>query len=184
MSSQVKAQQIEVVPKEEMVKRLARYLEQQPESVRASDKLMKGLEMASLILPIAGLVTAVVLIVTGSASLNQSIPAAVFAVMGCMAPWIFLIGLHTIVIRAFPPVRYLMAEQTEKSLGFFTGNEAVGMGVFIMVAALFFAACCAMGAYAFFNPDILDILIPVIIVFSVGAGISGTYVRRRARQQR
>ena len=180
MSGQAKAQQIEVVPKEELVKKLARYLEQQPESVRAADKVMKALEAASLVLPIAGLITAIVLIVTGSASLNQSIPAAVFAVMGCMAPWIFLIGLHTIVIRAFPPVRYLMAEQTEKSLGFFTGNEAVGMGVFIMVAALFFAACCAMGAYAFFNPDILEILIPVIIIFSVGTGLCGAWLRKRA----
>jgi len=184
MSSQVGAQQIEVVPKEEMVKRLARYLEQQPESVRASDKLMKGLEMASLILPIAGLVTAIVLIVTGSASLNQSIPAAVFAVMGCFTPWMFLLGLHSVLIRAFPPVRYLMAEQTEKSLGFFTGSTAVGMGVIIMVAALFSAAFCAMGAYAFFNPDILEILIPAIIVFSVGSGILGTLVRKRARQLR
>ena len=180
MSGQAKAQQIEVVPKEELVKRLARYLEQQPESVRASDKVMKGLEAASLVLPVAGLVTAVVLVVTGSASLNQSIPAAVFAVMGCLAPWIFLLGLHSVLIRAFPPVRYLMADQTEKSLGFFTGTEAVGMGVFIVVAALFFAACCAMGAYAFFNPNILDILIPVIIVFSVGGGILGTWFRKRA----
>jgi hypothetical protein len=182
MSGQAKA--IEVVPKEELVKRLARYLEQQPESVRAADKVMKGLEAASLVLPIAGLITAIVLIVTGSASLNQSIPASIFAVMGCFTPWMFLLGLHSVLIRAFPPVRYLMAEQTEKSLGFFTGSTAVGMGVFIIVAALFFAACCAMGAYAFFNPNILDILIPVIIVFSVGSGVLGTWLRKRARQLR
>jgi hypothetical protein len=184
MSGQAKAQQIEVVPKAELVKRLARYLEQQPESVRTADKLMRGLEAASLVLPIAGLITAIVLVVTGSASLNQSIPAAIFAVMGCFTPWMFLLGLHSVLIRAFPPVRYLMADQTEKSLGFFTGSTAVGMGVVIMVAALFSAAFCAMGAYAFFDPNILDILIPLIIVFSVGAGILGTYVRKRARQQR
>jgi hypothetical protein len=184
MSSQTKVQQIEVVPKGELVKRWARYLEQQPDSVRASDKLMKGLEAASLLLPIAGLVTAIVLIVTGSTSLNQSIPAAIFAVMGCFTPWMFLLGLHSVLIRAFPPVRYLMADQTPKSLGFFTGSTAVGMGVFLMVAALFSAAFCAMGAYAFFNPNILDILIPLIIVFSVGTGVLGTLIRKRARQQR
>ena len=102
MSSQGKAQQIEVVPKAELVEKLARYLEQQPESVRAADKVMKGLEAVSLVLPIAGLITAIVLIVTGSASLNQSIPAAIFAVLGCFTPWMFLLGLHSVLIRAFP----------------------------------------------------------------------------------
>jgi hypothetical protein len=53
------------------------------------------------------------------------------------------------------------------------------MGVFIMVAALVFAACCAMGGYAFFNPNILNILIPVIIAFSVGSGLCGTWLRKR-----
>jgi hypothetical protein len=179
MSNLAGVQQAAVVSKEEMVDRLARHLTRQPESVRASDKLMKSLEVASLILPLAALVAAIVLIATSSASLSESIPAAVFGVWGCLAPCIFLIGLHSIIIRAFPPVRYLMAAQTKKSPGFFTGSTAVGMGVFIMVAALVFAACCAMGAYAFFNPNILSILIPVIIVFSVGSGLCGTWLRKR-----
>ena len=180
MSNLAGVQQAAVVSKEEMVDRLARHLEQQPESVRASDKLMKRLELASLILPLAALVAAIVLVATSSASLSESIPAAVFGVWGCLAPCIFLIGLHSVVIRAFPPVRTLMAAQAKTSPGFFTGSTAVGMGVFIMVAALVFAVCCAMGAYAFFNPDILDILIPVIIVFSVGSGLCGTWLRKRA----
>jgi hypothetical protein len=180
MSNLAGLQQAAVVSKEEMVGQLAHYLEQQPESVRASDKLMKRLELASLILPLAALLAAIVLIVTGSASLAKSIPAAVFAVWGCFAPCLFLIGLHSAVIRAFPPVRFLVAAESKKSPGFFTGSEAVGMGVFIMVAALVFAACCAMGAYAFFNPDILEILIPVIIVFSVGTGLCSTWLRKRA----
>jgi hypothetical protein len=179
MSNQVKAQQVEVVSKEEMVGRLAHYLEQQPESVRASDKLMKRLEVASLILPLAALVVAIVRIATSSASLAKSIPAAVFAVWGCFALWMFLVGLHSVVIRAFPPVWYLMAAQAKKSPGFFTGGEAVGIGVFIMLAALVFAACCAMGAYAFFDPNILSILIPVIIVFSVATGLGSTWLRKR-----
>jgi hypothetical protein len=170
--------QVAVVSKEEMVGRLAHYLEQQPESVRASNKWLKRLEAASLVLPLAALVAAIVLIVTSGAALWQSIPAAVFAVWGCLAPCIFLVGLHSVLIRAFPPVGVLMAAQT-KSPGFFTGSTAVGMGAFIMVAAMFFAACCAMGAYAFFNPDILEILIPVIIVFSVGSGLCGTWLRKQ-----
>jgi hypothetical protein len=179
MSNVVSVQKAAVVSKEEMVDRLARHLEQQPQSVQASDKLLKRLEVASLILPVAALVAAVVLIATSSASLSKSIPAAVFGVWGCLAPCIFLIGLHSAVIQAFPPVRYLMAAQT-KSPGFFAGSTAVGMGVFIMAAALVFAACCAMGGYAFFNPNILNILIPVIIVFSVGSGLCGTWLRKQA----
>jgi len=178
--SEAVVRKAEVVSREEMVGRLARYLEQQPESVRASDKLMKRLEVASLILPLAGLVAAIVLIVTSGASLGKSIPAAVFGVWGCFALCVFLVGLHSVVIRAFPPIRPLMAAQTERSRGLFTGSEAVGMGVFIMVATVFFGACCAMGGYAFFNPDILKVLVPVIIVFSVGSGLGGTWLRKRA----
>ncbi len=173
-------QKAAVVSKEEMVGRLARHLEQQPETVRASDRLMKRLEVASLVLPLAGLVAAIALVVTSGASLGKSIPAAVFGVWGCFALGIFLLGLHSVAIRAFPPVRYLIAAQNDKSPGFFTGAQAVGMGVFIMVAALVFAACCAMGAYAFFNPYILKVLIPVIIVFSIGTGLCSTWLRKRA----
>ena len=178
MSNLAGVQQTAVVSKEEMVDRLARQVEQQPKSLRASDKLMKRLELASLILPLAALVAAIMLVATSSASLSKSIPAAVFGVWGCFALSIFLIGAHSVVIRAFPPVRTLMAAQT-KSPAFFSGSMAVGMGVFIMVAAVVFAACCAMGAYAFFNPNILNILIPVIIVFSVGSGLCGTWLRKR-----
>ena len=181
MSNAVSVQKVAVVSKEEMVDRLARHLEQQPESVQASDKLLKRLEVASLILPVAALAAAIALIATSGASLSESIPAAVFGVWGFFAPCIFLIGLHTIVIRAFPPVRLLMAAQNKKSPGLFAGPTAVGMGVFIIVSALVFAACCAMGGYAFFNPDILNILIPVIIVFSVGSGLMGTLLRKRMR---
>ena len=179
MSNAVSVQKAVVVSKEEMVDRLARHLELQSESVQASDKLLKRLEVASLILPVAALVVAIVLIATSSASLSKSIPAAVFAVWGCFALWIFLIGLHSIVIRAFPPVPYLMAVQTKKAPGFVTGSAAAAMGVFIVVSALVFAACCAMGGYAFFSPEILDILIPVIIVYSVGSGLCGTWLRKQ-----
>jgi len=175
------AQKAVIVSKEEMVGRLARHLEQQPEPVRASDRLMKGLEVASLALPLAGLVAAIVLVVTSGASLGKSIPAAVFGVWGCFALGVFLLGLHSAAIRAFPPVRYMIAAQNDKSPGFFTGDQAVGMGVFIMAAALIIAACCAMGAYAFFDPSILEILIPVIIVFSIGTGLGSTWLRRRSR---
>lgn len=174
-------QKVAVVSREEMVGRLAHYIEQQPEPVRAIDQLMKRLEAASLVLPLVGLVAAIVLVVTSGASLGRSIPAAVFAVFGCFALWVFLLGLHSVVIRAFPPVRALMAAQSEKSRGFFTGSEAVGMGVFIMVAGLVFAAFCAMGGYAFFNPRILNVLIPAIIVFSIATGLCGTWLRMRAR---
>jgi hypothetical protein len=74
-----------------------------------------------------------------------------------------------------------MTAQTKKSRAFFTGSEAVGIGVFIMLTALAFAAFCIMGGYAFFNQDILRILIPAIIVFAVGSGLMGTWMRRRGR---
>jgi hypothetical protein len=179
MSNAVDLRQAVVISEEEMAGRLVRHLEQQPESVQAADKLLRRLEVASLILPVAAMVAAIVLVATSGASLEKSIPAAVFGVWGFFAPCIFLIGLHSILIRAFPPVRFLLTAQTTKDLGFMTESKAVGAGVYIVVAALVFAACCAMGAYAFFNPNILEILIPVIIVFSVSSGLCGTWLRKR-----
>jgi hypothetical protein len=36
-----------------------------------------------------------------------------------------------------------------------------------------------MGAYAFLNPDILEILIPCIIISAVALGLLGTWGRKR-----
>ena len=63
--------------------------------------------------------------------------------------------------------------------GFYTGQPAVRWGVFAMVGAAVSAALWGMGAYAFLNPDILTVLIPCIIVFSVGLGLWGTWLQKQ-----
>ena len=178
MSDQGKAQKVEVVSKEEMAERLAHHLEQQPESVRASDTLMKRLEVTSLILPLAAVIAAIAVIAKSASLPEGAIPAALFAIPAALSLCMFFVGLHSVLIHAFPPVRYLMAAQT-KAQGFFTGRGAVGMGVYVMVGALVGAALFGLGGYAFLNPDILEVLIPCIIVCSVGLGVWGTLGRKR-----
>ena len=48
-----------------------------------------------------------------------------------------------------------------------------------MVAAVADVALWGMGAYAFFNPDIFNILVPCIIVYSIGAGLWASWFRKQ-----
>jgi hypothetical protein len=182
MSNQVSVQQAAVVSKEEMVMRLARHLEQQPESTRASHRLMKRLEVASLALPAAAVVAAVVVIAHSASLPAGASAAALFAIPATFGLYLFLVGLHSALVQAIPPVDYLLwqvATTTRGFSGFATGSAAVGLGVFLMLAAVVDAVLWGMGVYAFLNPDILEVLIPCIIVSSVALGLLGTWGRKR-----
>jgi hypothetical protein len=177
MSSQVNVQQLAVLSREEMQAQLVRHLKQQPESKQASHNLMKRLETASLILPLAAVVVAIVVIARSASLPSGAIPAALFAIPATLAPYLFLMGVHVVTIQAFPPVEYLLREQT-RTQGFFTGSAAVGLGVYVLVFAPLDLVLWSMGAYAFINPDILHVLIPCIIISSIGLGLLGTWGRK------
>ena len=107
--------------------------------------------------------------------------AALFAIPASFALYLFLVGLHSVLIQAVPPVEYLLWQVTKIKgfSGFSTGPAAVGLGVFVMLAAVADAALWGMGAYAFLNPDILKVLIPCIIIFTVGLGLLSSWGRKR-----
>ena len=128
-------QKAAVVSKEEMVGRLARHLEQQPESVRASDRLMKRLEVASLILPLAAVVAAIVVIARQRQPARGRHPGGAVRHPACLSLLPVLRGAAHVLIRAFPPVR-VSDGGADQGQGFFTGRGAVGMGVYVMVGAL------------------------------------------------
>jgi hypothetical protein len=74
------------VSEEERAQQLARYLEQQPASVRASHRLMKILEAGSLVLPAAAVVAAIVVIARSAGLPGGAIPAALFAIPAASPP--------------------------------------------------------------------------------------------------
>ena len=174
------SKQVNVLGVEELKKRLAQYLEQQPASTQASDRLMKRLELASLILPVAAVVAAIVVIARSASLAEGAVWTALFAIPGSLSLWLFLVGVHTVIIWAFPPVEFMLGMKgTSRWQGFYTGQPAVRWGVYVMVGAVAGAALWGMGAYAFLNPDILTVLIPCIIVFSVGLGLWGTWLQKQ-----
>lgn len=181
MTMQTSAQKAPDVQKDERTQPLARYLEQQPNSVRSTHKLMQGLQLASLLLPAAAVVVAIVVIVDNASLPSGAIPAALFAIPATFGLWIFLFGLHAVLIKAFPPLVFMVGRLKGPNgpLGFATGRLAVRWGVFVMVVALVDIALWGMGAYAFFNPDILTILIPCIIVCSIGIGLARSWLRKQ-----
>jgi hypothetical protein len=178
---QTSAQRAPDVLKEERAKQLAHYLEQQPESVRSAHKLMKGLEVASLLLPVAAVIAAIAVIAKSASLAEGAIPAALFAIPASFGLWILLVGVHAVLIKAFPPSEFMVKGMKSGSgpLGLRTGRLGVRWGVFTMAAAAADVALWGMGAYAFLNPDILKILVPCIIVYSIGAGLWGSWLRKQ-----
>jgi hypothetical protein len=184
MTQPANVQEAAVASTQEVVKQLARHLEQQTESVRASHKLIKRLQVASLILPVAAVVVAVVVIASSANFSKAAIPAALFAIPASFALWLLLVGVHSVIIKAFPPLEFLVKGMKGMSgpLGLYTGQPAVRWGVFVMVAAVAGGALWGMGAYAFINPDILNILIPCIIVVLIGAGLWASWLQKQNRK--
>ncbi|HJW90866.1 MAG TPA: hypothetical protein VJ436_09545 [Anaerolineales bacterium] len=146
------------------------YMEQQSESMQTFHRWMGRLEVASLGIGIAAFIAAVVITINHVNTVpGNAIWAVWFIVPACfISPFGFLLGLHTAILRACPPIRLNVERKA-----FLTDRPAVGLGWAMMVGSLVTAAYWGMGAYAFINPDILDILIPSIVLPLVGLGILG-----------
>jgi hypothetical protein len=118
---------------------LARHLEQQSQSRRTFDKLMKGLEVAGLAL-VAGYLGWAIYV-----SINWSVPRQIAAVWFAFpvsaVALLILIGLHGAGIRAFFPIVV-----PGSSFPFVTGSKAVGMGLGFTVALVVVGAF--WGAFA------------------------------------
>ena len=146
------------------------YMEQQSEAMQTFHRWMERLEVASLGIGVAAFITAVVITINHVNKVpGNAIWAVWFIVPACfISPFGFLLGLHTAILRACLPIRMNVERKA-----FLTGLPAVGLGWVMMVGSLVTAAYWGMGAYAFINPDILDILIPSIVLPLVGLGILG-----------
>jgi hypothetical protein len=163
---------------------IAQYLEQQPESMRVFHRWMKVLEWVSL-----GVV-AIIFILALYVSFNwtqvqaKAIPTAWFAFPASFSLTLLLLGIHTVILKAFPPVSWFRnatwrvaspIAPTAKTLKFTTGREAIGSGWLVIAGALLLGAFWGAFIYASWtvNWAMLKPLITILaIVFAVGFVIS------------
>ena len=160
---------------------LARYLEQQPQSVRTFDKVMKVLELGGLAL-IAGYL-AWAIYVSINWSVQQNIVAVWFAFPISVVVLLVLVGVHAVGLRAFPPLALLSSMQE-----FVTGSKAVATGVglalLIVVVGAFWGAF-AWGiwsnSWALLKPlsHILGVVVGVVAVIAVVSDLYRRYFRSR-----
>ena len=160
---------------------LARYLEQQPQSRRTFDKVMKTLELAGLALVAGCLAWAIY------ASINWSAPREIAAIWftfpGSIAVLLILVGVHAAGLRAFPPLALLSSMQE-----LVTGSKAIVMGVgfasVVLVVAAFwgvFAWGTWSNNWAILEPliQILGVLVGVGAVIAVASNLYRRYFRSR-----
>jgi hypothetical protein len=165
--------------REQLKLQLTQYVSEQPESRQAFDRWMKGLEVASLGLVAALFLLAMVVSIGWTNVPSQAIPTAWFAFVGSFSLTIVLVGLHAIILQAFPPVGGLQSSMVHgyspirvpgKQSRFVTGREAVMKGWGVVVMGLIAGAFWAVFGYASWTIN-MAILTPMITILAYVLGI-------------
>jgi len=171
----------------EQHKQLAQYVEQQPESMQAFHTWMTCLEAASLVVVAAVFILALYLSINWTSVPAKVIPTAWFAFPGNFSLTVLLLGLHTVILKAFSPVVGLHTVALRasfpvalpgKNQQFVTGSEAVGRGWTFILIGLLAGAFWGFIAYATWtlNWTMLEPLIGILgVVMGVGIAISILY---------
>ncbi len=156
--------------REHLKAQLAEYLAQAPASTQSAHKWMKRVDVAGLGIVLAAFVVALY----GSfawASVNPAmIPVAWFFFATCCSLFVMLLGLHAILIRAFPPV--ILPGKPQK---FVSGSAAMWTGAASIVGGLIMAGLWIAFAYstATFNLAMIVPLTNILgIVVSIGILVS------------
>ena len=150
---------------EERNLRLARYLERQPEPTQAFHRQMKRLELASLGIVLAAFIVAMYVSFCWATMPKTAIPIAWFAFAASGTPAMVLLGLHAVILRAFPPIRL-----PGKNQWFVTGRQALWPGWGLVFIAL--AACVFWGLFAY-SVGTLNLALVESLVRILGAVTGG-----------
>lgn len=152
---------------------LAEYVEQQPKSKQAIHRWMKRLEVASVGIVPAAFIVAMYVSINWATVPQTAIPITWFFFAASATPAMVLIGLHAVILRAFPPI-VLPAKMPQ----FVTGQRAVSWGWGVMLTAVVIAAFWGLFAYSVWtrNWAMLELLVGILAaVVGVGVAIQVVY---------
>jgi len=162
---------------EHMKAQLASYLEGQPGNIRSFHRTMKVLESISLGIIIITFVIALVLSFMWKSIRVEAIPTAWMLLPVSGAIYALLIGVHALVLRAFPPSDLFPTLQRgssiplpRKSQGFVTGKAAEFTAWGLILLGLIAGAFFAVFAWAAWTTN-WAILTPMITVLGVLMGV-------------
>ena len=166
--------------KEQMKVQLASHLAGQPDNIRSFHRLMNVLESISFAIMIIVFITALVLSFMSKSIPVQAILTAWFLLPVSGSILSLLIGLHALVVHAFPPSGYLSVIQRGsflrlpgKSQGFLTGKAAAFQSWGLIIMGLVAGAFFALFAWAAWTVN-WAILTPMINVLGVLMGVGIT----------
>jgi len=164
-TTSVKGLRTEREAREQLRQQLAQYLAQQPESSQAFHKWMKRLEVASLALIVAAFILAMYVSIAWKSVDPLVIPVAWFIFAASVTPAMLLIGIHSIILRAFPPI--VLPGKMQK---FVTGHGAFWPGWGFVLGSLAVAAFWGLFAYSVWTLN-WAMLTPLISVLGLVMGI-------------
>ena len=142
---------------------LAQYLEQQSESVRKFDKVMKVLELGGLAVVAGYLAWAIYVSINWS--VQREIAAVWIAFPVSLVILLVLVDIHAAGLGAFPPVIVPGGPQE-----FVTGSKAVGTGLGLAVTILIVGTFWGGFAYGIWTEN-LAMLMPLVGVVAAVVGV-------------
>ena len=165
MKSHVGIQGVMAEPSQNTRAQLAEYMERQPESTQNSHRWLKRLEVAGVGIIVATFIAAMYVSVNSKSFPPMMIPMTWFLFVVSVTPTIVLVGIHTLILGAFPPI--ILPGKKQK---FVTGRAAAWNGWGLVLGGLVGAAFWVIFAYAVgtFN---LDLLVPLINVLGVAVSV-------------
>ena len=122
---------------------LAEYVKMQPEATQSFHRWMRRLEAAALGIIAAAFLIALYLSIVWKSINPILIPTAWFVFAASASPLAVLIGLHAIILKAFPPI--IVPGKAQK---FVTGSGATWTGFGIIGVGAVLAAFWGLFAYA------------------------------------
>ncbi len=149
---------------------IAHHINHQSESARFLHTWMKRFHAAGLGFILSTFIVAMYVSIAWKSVVPLVIPIAWFIFAASIAPSIILIGLDSIIVRAFPPV-FLGLRPME----FVSGRSAVFIGFSLILIALIIAGFWGLFSYAVltFNFTLIEIIANIIgVTISIGILIS------------
>lgn len=172
----------------ELSAKLVSHLEGKPDNIRGAHWIMQALEIILFAVMVIVFITALVLSLLWKSIPAQTIPAAWFMLPTTIALLTALIGIHAIIINAFPPSSFLSIFKNgspvrlpEQPQGFVTGSKANGTAWVMVLVGLIACVFFAVFAWASWTIN-WTILVPMIKVLGIilGVGIAASIVIKMA----